>query len=537
MPLSTIPTARFFRSVLALALVSLEGDVQVTNDVTNDLLGRSGDELAGTAVAALCVGDDLPAWRAELQRARAGQEGGQVLLHLRRGDGEQVPCLFTWSLIPGEDGATDYLSVVLLDQSERLEAERRLAASEARWRVISTYSSDAVWLSDAAGLLVDIPLSLSEVTSEDEWRGRRVHDFVLQEDLARFTEAFDAVAHQGRQQARAEVRIHTRTDAVRWVTHTITDLRDDPAVGALVGSVVDVTNLRAQRAAARRAASTFEARFRRSDLPQAVIDLGGVLTDVNPALAPCWAGPREELVGRSILDLLHPGEYPRAQPGPGRGAARGAGRRPARARASRAPVAGRSHCACDVTLLRDEEGAPYGASAHLLDQSPLAESERRRRQQGEFHAALDALSNALVLIVSPDGDIVYVSPHVTELLGVDLVTLQSDLAAGLSHPDDLPRTTEVFLRVSAGGPPGDARRPGTQPHRRVAVARGDLHQHAAQPARGDRHRAAGRHRRGHRPGRARPVRATLPGHDGVCPRGHLAGVDLGRDPVRQQPAA
>ncbi len=452
MPLSTTPTERFFRSVLPLMLLTLDGEVQFANAATGTLLDSSPDDLQGDTFGGLCFHEDLHGWTQQLQRARLGEPGGQTALRLRARSGRVVPCEFTWSLLLDDDQQPSYLSVVLIDRTDQVEAERRLASSESRWRAILGRTADALWLSDDDGLLLDVPFGLGRPVSGRGWRGRRIHSYVHAADRERFDAAFAAVADGSVPQVSLELRVQDDEGAVRWVNQTVTDLREHPDVGALVGNVVDISALRAQRAAAQRSAQMFEARFHRSHLPQAVIDLTASLTDVNDALCSLLGTSRAELLGRPMIELVHPDES--RTPVPAlvellmglRETAEvervllGRGGRPLPVRV-------------DATLLRDETGTAYGASAHLQDLSLLHESERRRRRQEDFHTALDTLGHTLTLIVDADDQVVYVSPHVSDLLGVDAADLADGGARTLRHPDDVHRMLSAFQRVKSGGPP------------------------------------------------------------------------------------
>ena len=88
---------------------------------------------------------------------------------------------------------------------------------------------------------------------------------------------------------------------------------DDPAVGALVVNVHDLT----ERKAAQRAVVRSEARYRNliEAAPEAVlVHAGGRFVFANPAGAALLGLARpEDLVGRLVLDFVHPSQHSEVQ--------------------------------------------------------------------------------------------------------------------------------------------------------------------------------------------------------------------------------
>jgi len=215
------PTARFLQGLLPMAATAVDGTVLLVNDALCQLVRTSHDELVGRPVDALFV-DGRSGLPADLT------EGAQARTVVHCGDGTTVAVHITWTVIRDDDGAPSYLTAVLADDTERVEAERALAASEARWRALLTHAADVTWTGDADGTIPSVPAAVPERLGwqVDDVVGRSAFEFVDPDDLTGVRAAWDEVL-AGTEPVVVQFRVLRGDGEWVWVRETLTDLRGD----------------------------------------------------------------------------------------------------------------------------------------------------------------------------------------------------------------------------------------------------------------------------------------------------------------------
>ena len=263
---------------------------------SEDVIGRRDDELLPAAAARATT---------ELKR-RALEEGVHVRgeVDVETAAGEQFT--FEVAVEPDRDVRGDIVGVIgaSLNISERKRAERALRDSRDRLARTLDKVSTFVALCDPQGVVLEVneaPLAIAGIRRE-EVVGKYCADtpYFAHEasSRARFTDAL-ARAQRG-ESVRCELAVH-----VGEGRHLVVDSRFEPILGAhgevleIVVSGTDVTALRdvEQRAAA---------------LVENTLDLIAILGDdgevklVSPSALAIGGYQPSELVGRSMLELVHP---------------------------------------------------------------------------------------------------------------------------------------------------------------------------------------------------------------------------------------
>ena len=441
-------TERFEQSTLPMALVGLDGTVHTANRALARLLGRAVSELDGCALVGLAASETGAAsLRAQLALAVAGEPAEADDVELAAADGS-VPCRTYWTVVRGQDGRPGYLTLVVVDETERLRAEHELAAQTARWQALLRGAAHITYTADADGRLTWATTSFGRLLG---WRREDLADLgpadlVHPEDQVAAAQAWAEVAQGRAQQTELELRVRRRDGEYVWVRHTLSDLRDEPAVRALVGNAVDVTEQRRVRAEAEHHQQRFHARFARSTVPQAFVGPDGRLTDVNDAFCALVDRPREELVGRPVTELNAD-----ADTGEADAVLREVltGQRVS-AQVERVMVgpAGRPvSVLIDVTGMRDQQGRPDGAAAYLHDLTSLHDAQRRQERQEEFFLALSARAADAAIVTDEQGRIVHASPSLAHVLGHGPFDLVGELAMTLVHPEDQDAVRTTFRDV------------------------------------------------------------------------------------------
>jgi PAS domain S-box-containing protein len=147
----------FSASPVALFVSDPRGRHLEVNAAACELTGRSRAELVALSVADLVVTDD-PGGRRDALPFNVLSLGGGGEVRIRRKDGSERHCIVHVTAIDA-----DRLLGILLDITERREAEERLRESEERFRSLSEASLEAIFVHDG-GRVVDVNQALCDMT-------------------------------------------------------------------------------------------------------------------------------------------------------------------------------------------------------------------------------------------------------------------------------------------------------------------------------------------------------------------------------------
>jgi PAS domain S-box-containing protein len=134
-------------------------------------------------------------------------------------------------------------------------------------------------------------------------------DLIHPDDLPRTYEAWDQV-NQGRPVLRFENRYKHQEGGWRWLSWVVV-----PEDGKFYGSARDITADKDREAELAHRTAERDRIWRNSRDVITVIDLGGTLISVNPAATEVLGWSEDEMVGRWVLDLIHPDDWPELNDG------------------------------------------------------------------------------------------------------------------------------------------------------------------------------------------------------------------------------
>ena len=198
-------------------------------------------------------------------------------------------------------------------------------------------------------------------------------------------------------------------------------------------------------------AARWRGRFEQSTVPQLQCDLQGRVADVNQAFCDMLGMQPGDLCGRLVVQLVHasdrgPGQLALERLLAGEVSSYQVERVLADAVGRPVPVL------VNASIIRDGSGAPESAAAYFQDLSALRTAERRQEQQESFFLALSARAGDLAVVIGVGGELTYVSPSFTAVLGHDVLDVVGQTAWGLLHPDDAPAVGHRFrLLLEQGG--------------------------------------------------------------------------------------
>ncbi|HKG12714.1 MAG TPA: PAS domain S-box protein [Pyrinomonadaceae bacterium] len=171
-------------------LAVLDGSLRYVhvNDTLAGFSGRAPEEFIGKTVRQ--VAPHAAEWAEPVMRRIF--ETGEPVLNLEVAgtipdeDGRTRQWLVSFVPAQGPGGATNAISVLVLDITDVRELERTLSESEARVRMLAEHTSDVVLVFDDGGRFLEVNPRLYRVLgyTREELSGMRVQDLIPEEDLA-----------------------------------------------------------------------------------------------------------------------------------------------------------------------------------------------------------------------------------------------------------------------------------------------------------------------------------------------------------------
>ena len=125
------------------------------------------------------------------------------------------------------------------------------------------------------------------------------------DDLPDLQATFEQVQERPGVVARSRARVRRADGAWRWLSVTVTNLLDDPAVGSVVVNYVDVTDEVEARRRLERTERHWHALLQHSSDVIVLIDRAGVVRYVNAAVSEAAGYRPDQLVGTDAFRLIH----------------------------------------------------------------------------------------------------------------------------------------------------------------------------------------------------------------------------------------
>jgi PAS domain S-box-containing protein len=226
---------------------------------------------------------------------------------MRRASGQEYVVRRKRSLLDTDDGRP-----LVLETHHDVTLERAIVESEALYRKLAERASDIISRTDSGGRVIYISPSCRAVLGyePEELVGKHaVIDLAHPDDVARKQEVLERFVQRGLTSGSPLRRRLRRKDGTYVWVETITSIERDEE-----GRIVEVQSWArdiTSHVLAEQALAQSEASFRSllDGLPEGVaMHRDGVLCYANAELARMTGYERDELVGRSLLDLLHPDE-------------------------------------------------------------------------------------------------------------------------------------------------------------------------------------------------------------------------------------
>ncbi|MEP6607498.1 MAG: diguanylate cyclase [Burkholderiaceae bacterium] len=306
------------REQLRMALDAIDAGVADTNVLTGErsfstrymqILGYSD---RATFLQAYRFTESLhPEDRDRLRQARRRHiDQGAALreeCRMQRADGSYVWVVLRGESVRGSSGRTTRLVFSIVDDTERREAQHKLADSERRYRALVEASPSLIWVCDRFGRLTFVSdRACRDLYGYDprEMIGRFVWDFNAPEFTRReFLRRFSPVMH-GRSVFDMEAVQRTKRAEPLYVNiSALPMLNEEGAIESVTGICSDITGLKQRERELNIALRNQQAVFDAAGEGIAFVRRGRI-EGPNGALARMLGVSREALIGQPVADIL-----------------------------------------------------------------------------------------------------------------------------------------------------------------------------------------------------------------------------------------
>ena len=236
--------ALFDDAVTGMAVIGLDGRFEAVNRALCRLLGYSEAELVGRRPVDITHPEEQGRSHEVMDNLLSGAvTADQVHKRYLRRDGSSVSVMRTTTVLRDRMGMPSGLFTQVVDLTPVTEMQDAVRQSESRFRALVAHASEMMLLVDRAGMILYASPASERVLgyTPEEAVGQRVFDFLHREDLRRARTTFmERVSRSGLSDP-VRYGVRHRDGSWRQVEVVSSSLFDDPAVGALVLNVRDVS--------------------------------------------------------------------------------------------------------------------------------------------------------------------------------------------------------------------------------------------------------------------------------------------------------
>jgi diguanylate cyclase (GGDEF)-like protein/PAS domain S-box-containing protein len=302
----------FDQSPVPTAMFDPEGHIEMVNDASCRLLGRSRDEMLASVYGAHLApgeGDKVRDRASDLVAGKISRYQDETLL--LHSDGHTIPARVFATPLCDQDGKTVAIIGQFIDESELQRAEQEREHS-ARFASLlfeqSRIPTATITPNGRVQLMNDAYIELLGVAHE-EVIGSKLIEHMDPDDVADFRRSFRRVISESGESASSERRMrHADGHSIPGRIFT-TPIHDDVGtVIAILGQFLDRSELERAEQARERAARFADLLFEQAPIATATIGIDGRLQLANNALVELSGYSREELTGSPIANFTFPAD-------------------------------------------------------------------------------------------------------------------------------------------------------------------------------------------------------------------------------------
>ncbi len=431
-------------------LVDTDGKVVYVNKAFEKLLGYKASELVGTSAL------ELPTYRKSIDKERAKEALKEVLEkgsseHIDIGAvnkaGEEIAISFAASVIKDAQGIPKTLVAVMRDVTRRRRAEEALRKREENFRVLIDNSMDISLITNSDMTVRYVSPSLERTLGykPEEVVGKNALLFLSPEDGQYITANFDNFAKNPGQPVALEVRFRHKNGSWHVIESITNNLVDDPTVRGFVVNARDITERKLAEEMLREREEYFRALIENSLDGIAIVSEDLTISYESPSAERILGIKPEELIGKSILDLIHPDDRERVIKTFKRLAKHPAQAIPAAIRYLHKD--GTEHIIEGTANNLLNNPAVKGIVINYRDVTERQRAQKALKQREEHFRVMIENSLDDVAILNSDGDIMYQSPSIERVLGYKLDEHKGKNSFMFIHPDDRAYVIKTFTEL------------------------------------------------------------------------------------------
>jgi PAS domain S-box-containing protein len=391
----------------------------------------------------------------------------QELTLLRSGRPERVWMNLDYSPIPDEDGVPCGVAALVIETTDKVRAERRLAGEHERFRQLFEQAPGFTAMTEGPDHVITMANeAYQQLVGRRDLIGKTVVRAIPEAEAQGFIALLDRVYSTGEAFVGRDTPIvlvgEQGAEEERFLDFVYQPIHD--AAGTVTGIFVqgqDVTEERRSLDALRRREAQLSAYISQSTAGFAEVDLTGTFTLVNDRFCDITGRSREELLKLKMQEITHPDDLPGNVPKFERAVREGVPfmheKRYVRPDGSTVWVSN------SVSLTRTPEGEPHGVLAVSIDITDRRKAEAAiRENEARLRALTDNLPGGMVYQVytSPDGAerrFLFVSQSFEALYGIPAEAVSEDpiLPYKLIHEEDVPRLAAAEEDAISGCLPFD----------------------------------------------------------------------------------
>jgi PAS domain S-box-containing protein len=290
-----------------VTITDLSGTITYVNDAQERSLGIAKDILLGQPTEVYGEDQSKGATQQEIfqKTLKEGAWQGEVVKYAY--DGREIIMDVRTRVVRDRDGKPISLCDIATDITERKRAKDALMKSEEKYRLLIENQTDLVVKVDLEGKFQFISPSYCEMfkKTKEELLGKKFIPLVHEDDREATTTAMNALYHPP-YTAYIEQRAMTK-DGWRWLAWMDTAVLDENMnVVAIIGVGRDITERKQAEDALRENELFLKTLLDTIPIPVYYKDRKGKFIGVNKAFTTSLGATREQLIGKTVLDISPP---------------------------------------------------------------------------------------------------------------------------------------------------------------------------------------------------------------------------------------
>jgi PAS domain S-box-containing protein len=433
--------------------VSLRGELEFFNDSLCLICGCKRKDLNGTGYRRfISLSTKRLLDRIFLHVRRTGEPIKAFEFRFNGQEGQARALETSISLMRDGAGQPCGYRGIVRDVTERKEAEQRIKERDERFRGMIENTYDGIVMLSTEGKLLYVSPSYERIHgySPAEVEGQTVTERIHPDDLPK-VQQIAANLLPGKSET-IRYRIRNKSGEYLWLEGTVTNLTEVPSVRGFVVNFRDITEqlrIEEERAQAESRMRASESRFRaliaNSWEGISLHDAAGKILYVSPSYSRLLGYEPAEVLTVSQLNYIHPDDVTKLQ-----AAQRELLEEPGRQltvehRAKHKDGSWRWLESRASNLLADPDIGAIVVNFHDITERKLAE-EALRTSERRFRALVENGYDGIAL-QDAEGNITYVSPAYTRILGYELAEVIGHRAITRLHPDDAPQALQLREEV------------------------------------------------------------------------------------------